>query len=598
MRTLRTVGVVVGLGALLLGLGPAPASTAADDQLEAGFAVRSILPDPEIYDEVWHTGRRRPTGVLDGNWARAVVLEQGDRRLGIVALDLLGLFYDDVVEIREAVRAELGAGTQVIVASTHSHATVDTLGIYGPDEVTSGLHEEYQEFVRTQAAEAVIAAADAVEPVRARFASRQAPDGLNEYDINRYPGSFDDGVNAISFERTDGSAVGTLVNWASHPELVDPRSSSDPDIPEGIRGAILSSDYVHTLRETVEGGGGGTAVFVNGPVGAVTGLAMQPTDPATGEVFTERRSVAKAYHVGRTVGATALEALGDGFVVDNPQLEVDSVVFDLRIDNPFLLALKATGVVGRATYEAGVEVPLGRHVRTEMVRVGLGPAEFLTVPGELHPDVYTGGYLPRSERANPDVPRERAIRPQMSGEIRFLIGLGQDELGYFVSATDFVGPSTVFPVYGRGVDRNGRSHYQETLSLGRDTARTIGQFASLLLGQEPEADYVAYPGGFLDADGVPSYRGDHSGDVRGIWIDTSGSGRYEFGGDAQVVTPLPAGVPAAYGFLDARGRDMGASPSTAARGVWADGDGDGAFDPLRDPHLFFDSYHVGKGEIP
>ena len=37
------------------------------------------------------------------------------------------------------------------------------------------------------------------------------------------------------FVRADGSTIGTIVNWASHPELVNPRSTTDPGIPASMR---------------------------------------------------------------------------------------------------------------------------------------------------------------------------------------------------------------------------------------------------------------------------------------------------------------------------------------------------------------------------
>lgn len=598
MRRLARPGAFAVAAALVLSGAFVRAGAAEAEPFRAGFAVRSILPDPSSYPDLWHVSRRQPTGVLpgDGLWARAAFLDDGTTRVGIVSLDLLGFFYDDILLVRDRVRRELGDDVQVIVASTHTHSSIDTLGIYGPNAVSTGVNAAYQQMVRETAAQAVIDAAAAAVPATAAFASRPAPAGLNEFDENRHDGSFDDDVHVMSFRGASGP-VGTIVNWASHPELIDPKSRTDPGIPDAIRGSVISSDYVHTLRTTVEEGGGGPVVFLNGPVGAVTGLAMPVRDPATGETL-PRRSVRKAQVVGRAVGETALAALaGPGAVrVERPSLTARSEVFDLRVDNPFILALKAARTVDRRTYLAGLEVPLGRDVRTEMVRVTLGPAELMTVPGELFPDLYTGVYLPREERANPDVPRERPIRDQMTGSPRFLVGLGMDELGYFRSATDYVPPSTVSPIYGEGIDRNGRSHYQETLSLGRDTARSISQVASRLLGQEPEADYLPYPGGFLDAAGRPLY-GSASGDVRGIWADTTDSGRYEQRGDTEVFSPLPVTVPAGFGYLDARLRDMGTSFSTAVRGAWIDGDGDGSFDPLRDPHLMFSSYHVGPGEL-
>lgn len=580
-RVLPVLLLIVGVVAI----GPARGS----DGLQAGFAVRSIVPAPELMGEVYSVaGGKRPTMVLDPIEARAVALSSGDVQLVLVSLDLIGLFYDDVIAIRDLVRAEVGASTQVIVASTHTHSSIDTLGIYGASLVTTGINETYQAFVRDQAAAAAIAAVEGLQSVTMTVARKEAPNGYNEFDRNRHPGSFDDGVTALRFN-AGSEVVGTLVNWASHPELIDPDSSSDPAFPAGS--VVISSDYVHSLRNTVELDGG-TAVFVNGPVGAVTALEMKFINPATGLPF-PKRSVAKARHLGSVIGQAARDALATGAVlVEDPSLAVTSREFDLRVDNQFILALRAAGTIDRQTYVAGVPTPFGRDVRTEMLHVALGPVEFLTTPGELQPDLYTGGYLPESEKANPDVPEERPVRAQMTGQFRFIVGLGQDELGYFVSATDYTFPS-LWPVYGGGDDRNGVEHYQETLSLGRDTARMLSQIASLLLGGTPEADYVAYPGGFLAADGSPIY-GEASADVAGVWVDTSDSGRFERGEDAAAFARAPSGT--GYGYLDSQSRDIGATLDPRARGVWVDADGDGLFNARRDTHLFFDTYALGEGE--
>lgn len=576
---------------MLLSVAPVHGTTAG---LQAGFAVRSIVPSPSLMSQVYSVaGGTHPTTVLDPIEARATYISSGDARLAMVSLDLLGLFYDDVSLIRDAVRAQLGNDVQVIVSSTHSHSSIDTLGIYGPNEATTGLNDEYQAFMRAQASDAAIAAAAAAQPATIRVGRMDAPAAYNEFDRNRHAGSFDNGVTSIRFDGP-GEVIGTIVNWASHPELIEPDSNGDPAIAPGS--VVISSDYVHTLRTTVEAGGGGTTVFVNGPNGAVTALAMPIIDPTTGSPF-PKRSVAKARHVGTVIGQTALEALGasNAETVTDASLDIADRVFDLQVDNQFILALRAAGVLRRAMYVAGIEAPFGRDVRTQMLRVQLGPIEFMTVPGELQPDLYTGGYLPNDEQANPDVPEERPIGPQMSGRFHFLVGLGQDELGYFVAANDYTWPS-FYPVYGEGVDRNGVEHYQETLSLGRDTARSISQNASILLGGAPEPNYVSYPGGFLSADGRALY-GSADETVRGIWIDTSNSGRFERGEDAEAFTPLPGSAPAAFGYLDSQSADIGSTPDQRARGVWIDGDGDGQFDARHDPHLLFDSYAVDEDQF-
>lgn len=584
MLSKRLLSVPIVLS-VLFAIGPAR----SDGGLQAGFAVRSIVPPAHLMSEVYSVaGGKNPTKVLDPIEARAVAISQGGQTLVVISVDLLGLFYDDVALIRGSIQDRY-ADTQVIVASSHTHSSIDTLGIYGESLVQSGVNDTYQEFVRSQAVDAAEGALEGLRSAELTVARREAPAGYNEFDRNRNPGSFDDGVTALRFT-SGGEVLGTLVNWASHPELIDPDSGSDPQIGQGE--VVISSDYVHSLRQTVELDGG-TAVFVNGPIGAVTALAMPIVDPSTGDRF-PRRSVAKARHVGEVIGQTARDALAeDGELVSDPDLSIDSREFELRVDNQFILALRAVGTLERQMYLAGVPAPFGNQVRTQMVRVELGPIEFLTTPGELQPDLYTGGYLPESEKANPDVPEERPARAQMTGAYRFLIGLGQDELGYFVSATDYTYPS-LYPVYSNGEDRNGVDHYQETLSLGRDTARTLSQITSQMLGIEPEADYFAYPGGFLAADGSPWY-GVPDGEVAGVWVDTSDSGRFERAEDAVAFAKTPSGGEG-YGFLDSQSRDIGPSLGPSARGVWVDGDGDGSFDARKDPHLFFDTYALGEGE--
>jgi hypothetical protein len=567
----------------------------ASEPFRAGFAVRTIVPDQATWPQIWHVARAHPTKVLpgDGLWARAAYLEHGTTKLAIVSVDLLGLFYDDIVIVRDLVRSVLGPDVQVLVVSTHTHSSPDALGVYGPDETTSGRNDMYNAFVVRQAAAAAIIAAGTAVDVTVRIASLPAPAGLNEYDRSRHPGTLDDNVNVIQM-LAGTQTVGTIVNWASHPELIDPDRSQDPAI--GPNQVVMSSDFVHTLRKTVEDSLGGTAVFINGPNGATTALSMPIIDPDTNTVF-PRRSVKKSYYVGTRIGETALAALsGAEPVPDDAVFSVASKELFLPIDNLFLLALKTLGVIPRQTYTAGVPNPAGRDIKTEMMRIILGPLEVLTVPGEMQPDLYTGVYQPLDERANPDVPAERAIRPQMTGRYRFVAGLAMDELGYFVSATDYVWPS-VLPLYSNGIDRNGIDHYQETLSLGRDEARSISQQASALLGRTPEANYVPYPGGVLGSDGTAIYEPGRT-DVAGIWIDTSVSGRYEQREDTEVYLALPAGASGAWGFLDSQLGEL-ATPDGApeARGVWIDSDGDEAFDPARDIHVFFDTYILGEGAL-
>jgi hypothetical protein len=156
-----------------------------------------------------------------------------------------------------------------------------------------------------------------------------------------------------------------------------------------------------------------------------------------------------------------------------------------------------------------------------MYAVRLGPAVFITVPGELFPEIANGGYgrdLPggNAEEYCPEAdtgrPYEPVIRDQFAGATyKFLFGLGQDELGYIVPKYDFWAfgfppsdetfpvpdpaplpappdPDARPPIYVGVVEREdpcGVSHYEETVSAASTMAPIVACTAAELAGHDP-----------------------------------------------------------------------------------------------------------------
>lgn len=96
--------------------------------LRAGFGRAKINPDlSDPRRPVWLAGfsqKRAATAIHDDLWAVALVLDDGHTRLGIVALDAIGFFHDDVI----AVRRRLAVGFKLdytVVCATHNHSTPD-----------------------------------------------------------------------------------------------------------------------------------------------------------------------------------------------------------------------------------------------------------------------------------------------------------------------------------------------------------------------------------------------------------------------------------------------------------------------------------------
>src|SRR5262249_41652602 len=135
---------------------------------------------------------RKATGVLDPLKARAVVLKHGRERIALVSVDLVGLFYANVLQIRR----QLPGFSYVLVSSTHNHGGPATRGIWGPDFLTSGVDPAYLKQVVKQAVKAVRAADTAARPVTARLGTARAPELLHD---TREPYVKHDELVAIEF---------------------------------------------------------------------------------------------------------------------------------------------------------------------------------------------------------------------------------------------------------------------------------------------------------------------------------------------------------------------------------------------------------------
>src|SRR5262249_27963825 len=153
------------------------AAPADPSGLEAGFAEMDITPKVGS-TSVYLAGfgqNRKATGVHDPLKARAVVLKEGERKLALVSLDVVGYSLPHVM----AVRRQLPGFTYVLVSSTHNHEGPDTIGLWGPNPFQSGVNAAYLKFVQEQVIRAVREAAAGVHPVQVRLGTASAPELLH-----------------------------------------------------------------------------------------------------------------------------------------------------------------------------------------------------------------------------------------------------------------------------------------------------------------------------------------------------------------------------------------------------------------------------------
>lgn len=480
----------------------------AGDALTTGvYDVRGVTihGDPDStgkWDGVWGNagfGAICAKGVQDDTWARAMVLQSGDATVAMVSLDVVGLFNIEVRRMRDelAVRYPEMQIDELVVSSTHTHEGVDTMGYWGQLFLnTDGKFPAYQAYIRSQVLDAIHEAWQARRPASVKFATGEQPLHIRD---SRPPTVTDGGVPSAQFIGPDGEVMGTIVNWSNHPEA------------QGSGNPLVSSDFPHATRERLEQEYGGTAIFFTGAVGGLqTPLGVDVPGFGT-DVSWER-----TYEIGRLVAESAITALDAAEPVEVRHLTARSREFFLDSDNNVLRALVVRGVFDVPTYVGGdswgsdpdahtegTMVPkVGTQVRTEMVQVEFGPAMFLTVPGELSPEIELGGYgRPSCPEADTGRPFEPVIAHHNDAQFQFVLGLGQDELGYIIPGYDFhlmeapgdvvasnggpAGGPNVLPLGGLEEEHCGEGHYEETVSISSVFAPWVGCVAAELAGSDP-----------------------------------------------------------------------------------------------------------------
>lgn len=433
--------------------------------LRVGFAREKINPDlsnPEHPIYVAGFGQnRRATTIHDDLWAIACVIDDGRSRLGIVALDAIGFFHDDVVRVRKQLAAEWKIDYAVI-CSTHNHSTPDLMGLWGRDFLHSGVDANYLELVRTACVKALGAAVTNLQPARLRC-SQIGVDITNLVADTRKPIVFDPDIRVMHFvEPASSNTLGSIIGWADHPET--PWSQNTE----------ITADYCGYLRKaleqgvTVDGqklvsGHGGIHLYINGAIGGLmtTPPGTKVHDPYLDKDF-EKPSHEKARAVGHQLLSKILPALNANNTAfsDRVSLGIQARTIELPLYNKIFLLAGYLGLLDRGYVK-------WRTLRSEVALITLGDVTIACVPGEIYPEIINGGIDRAPGGDFPVDPVEvPPLRELMPGRIKFVFGLANDEVGYLIPKSEW----DEKPPYLYGADH---APYGEINSVGPDAAGCV-----------------------------------------------------------------------------------------------------------------------------
>jgi len=463
-------------------LGVAFSALAHGQGFEVGFARRVITPPLDSGRPVYIAGfghNRLATGVHDELFARCMAVTFQERSIVLVSVDLIGLSLEDTEAIRNQVQPQKPAAQlHMLVASTHNHQGPDTLGLWGASPLQSGVDRSYMEWLRKQIATVAEEALANSRPATLYWARTQTP-GLIE--DGRLPRVIDDDMVIAKAVAADGTVLGTLVNWGSHPEAL------------GSKNTKITADYPSYLVARMESKVGGVCAFFSGTLGGMMtplGLSLQS---AAGETI-PKETFEHAQAVGERAADRAIAALETARPSGGQGIEFRSQTVWIRLDNPLYRLAYAFSIFDRKLYTDGqpdarlgdfqfqgapVRLPLGRDLKSEINYIRIGDAEILGVPGEIYPELVVGG-IQRPQDAGADFlgePLETPLKSLLKSEYKLLFGLANDEIGYIIPRSQWDEKPPF--AYGRK-----QSQYGETNSCGDSVGPALAQaFQELILGK-------------------------------------------------------------------------------------------------------------------
>jgi hypothetical protein len=527
---------------------PACASQ-GDGVLKVGVAKRTWTPtDFETFtdengDRQWEMAEpyddKNGNGKFDGVWlfgggraalavstdveARAMAFVEGDETFVIVYNDCIGMLAGDMDAIRNDPRLASLNIDHIIIGSTHAHDAPDMVGLWGPSFAATGREDFIVQALKDADVAAITEAVQSAVPAKMTIASAKLiNDPANpmsqtdkwDKDI-RDPVIFDPTMTVAKFTKaSDDTIIGTLINWADHPEV----AHFDDSVP-----ASVNAHYPHWIRQGIENGVhaadsifattdlagvGGVTVFVQGALGGQIGSIRGAPVPGPGGVPVVDETNAKDIALGTNVAAKALTILeSDGEVVTNLPLSLKTAQYHARIDNTLFHVAFLVNIIGPhdlVGYDK--DLPIDEDnlpwlpIRATYLQIG--PLGLVTAPGELHPELWVGGYdgswswgwplvmhagscadthadcndqapcgsgvqcvptpnLPKFDEA-PQPPYMRDLVLAHPGvKYPVLAGLAEDYIGYIVPSYNYVlDPANPYINEAEG------DHYEEVYSLG------------------------------------------------------------------------------------------------------------------------------------
>jgi hypothetical protein len=427
-------------------------------------------------------------GSGDASWvhddirATAIALDNNGERAIVVTVDVYMIFSVDGDEIARRAKEQLPEDWQevpVLINATHNH--------HGPDTAFSINDDWYSHMADVVAAVVVAAVAD-LQPATATAISGEHRFGMND---GRDPIVFDPRLNVLDLKNAEnGSAIATVVQWSSHPEVTlgwDP-----PEVPNlaaicvekgwdadscSADGRYFTADYPGVLRENLQAAGFGDILYLNGPLGNQIGPggsdiwdvtqthpigngwnAPANAQPVAGCEDLRCRNFARTEAIGAQLSQAVMDLVASADVITVEKVSLTAQSFytnltnigfrlliadgDLAWQDPVLYVCEVdkpktdeTCVSDNGAVETDPvltpltdsEIRVGNVFKTRISFLDLGSVGFIFMPGEVPPELVVG--LPTDFDTN-------TVKYYLDGPGLHAEGVDYDFPGYLMSLVE------------------------------------------------------------------------------------------------------------------------------------------------------------------
>ena len=412
-----------------------------------GFASTEIALPTDSEQPLYIAGYRQGAeveGVLDLQRASALWLDTGSEGVLLIGIDCVGLSSGTVQTIRERLKDfchEVGCAA-VNVYSTHTHAGVDTLGLWG-NVAQSGKNDDFMENLIDSAVNSAKLAYERRTAGKLHY-GEILTEGLQE--DSRRPSVYDAMLHHLRFAPDDGSNGVRMLFYAAHAESL--RSDNRK----------VSRDFPGVAADIIKQQTGDETMYLPGAIG---GLIMTPI-LTTGEFDAEEN----LQLTGERLADYALCITKESEREITPSIAYATQTFEAPLDNTLCMYYRFLGILDTRA-QAG-DGATGYSLISSVSLLQLGDIVLTLLPCEIFPELVYGDASLTEQDPTPLCEMAAAYGIQNM----LIVGLCNDELGYVVPPSDFMIADTL-PYVNTVEDETGENHYEETNSLGPKTAFCI-----------------------------------------------------------------------------------------------------------------------------